>query len=302
MDRLDAMQVLVAVVDAGSLSAGSRKLNAPVQSVSRKVADLERLLGTRLLIRTSRNVRLTDAGRDYVDEARHIVERVQDAELRASGEYKRPSGKLRITATNDLGRRVVLPLACEFLREHPEIAIDSIIANRFVDLLEEHVDVAVRIGRLPDSALFATKVGAVRPVVCASPEYLERRGLPVTRDNLLEHDLIEFLGVSWGAADAGPMPPERSIRFHTNDATAARIAAVEGLGIARLPDYMIRAELTSGELVEILDDYAPEPFPVHLIYMKQGLLPLKVRAFVDWMAPRLRNELAKLCGSLPNKS
>src|SRR5262245_29704533 len=154
------MQVLLAVVDAGSLSAGSRKLNAPLPSVSRKVAELERHLGTRLLIRTSRNVQLTDAGRDYIEVVRQVVGQIRDAELRASGEYEVPRGELRITVPDDFGRNVVLPLAYEFLGEHPDITLDILTANRFVDLVEEQVDIGIRVGRLADSSLYAAKVGS----------------------------------------------------------------------------------------------------------------------------------------------
>jgi DNA-binding transcriptional LysR family regulator len=304
MDRLDAMQVLLAVVDEGSLSAGSRKLNAPLPSVSRKVAELERHLGTRLLIRTSRNVQLTDAGRDYVDAARQIVAQIRDAELRASGEYEVPRGELRITVTMELGRSIVLPLAYAFLREHDEIALSVFAANRYVDLTEEHVDVGVRIGELSDSSLMAVKVGKIRAVTCASPDYLERRGRPTSPEDLADHDAVTFGNLSLGWQSdrwelAFPGGTSRDVqpktRVYANDASAACAAAVQGFGITRLPNYLIAEELRSGDLVEILPErYAPAP--VHLIYMKQGLLPLKVRAFIDWMTPRLRKALKECDG------
>src|SRR5262245_11750244 len=179
MDRLDAMQVFLAVVDAGSISAGSRKLRSPLPSVSRKVAELERHLGTRLLIRTSRNVQLTDAGREYVEAARHIVEQLAVAEQRASGEYQAPRGELTVAATLQWGQTVVAPLAYEFLKNYPEITLDLRLADRLVDLVEEKIDVAVRIGRMQDSSLMAMKVGDARYMTCASPDYLERKGRPV---------------------------------------------------------------------------------------------------------------------------
>ena len=304
MDRLDAMQVLLAVVDEGSLSAGSRKLNAPLPSVSRKVAELERHLGTRLLIRTSRNVQLTDAGRDYVDAARQIVAQIKDAELRASGEYEVPRGELRVTVTMELGRSIVLPLAYEFLREHDEIMLSVFVANRYVDLTEEHLDVGVRIGELRDSSLMAVKVGKIRAVTCASPEYLERKGRPSSPDDLADHDAVMFgnLSLAWESDRwelAFPGGASRDVqaktRVYANDASAACAAAVQGFGITRLPNYLIAEELRSGTLVEIFPErYAPAP--VHLIYMKQGLLPLKVRAFIDWMTPRLRKALKECDG------
>jgi DNA-binding transcriptional LysR family regulator len=292
MDRLDAMQVLLAVVDAGSLSAGSRKLNAPLPSVSRKVAELERHLGTRLLIRTSRNIQLTDAGRDYIEAVRRIVGQIKDAESRASGEYEVPRGELRITVSTAFGHSIALPLAFEFLREHPDITLDVLSANRNVDLVEEGIDVGIRIGHLTDSSLYAVKIGAIRLLTCASPEYLERKGHPASPDDLRDHDGVQFGNMVW-TFPGNDMVREGhpQIRVHATDVTAACKATVQGLGITRVPNFMITDELRSGELIEILEGYAPDPFPVHMIYVKQGLLPLKVRAFVDWMAPRLRQAL-----------
>jgi len=294
MDRLDAMQVLLAVVDEGSLSAGSRKLRAPLPSVSRKVAELERHLGTRLLIRTSRNIQLTDAGRDYVDAVRQIVGEIKQAELRASGEYEVPRGELRITVTLEFGRLLVLPLAYEFLREHPEIKLDVVSANHFLDLVEQHIDVGIRIGPLADSSLVAVKVGEIRNVTCASPEYLASKGTPMTPDDLEGHDAVQFGRLVLGWAEPGSDTTHEvglNVRVQTSDVSAACRATIQGLGIARLPSYMIINDLRSGALVEILKEYAPRPYPVHIVYVKQGLLPLKTRAFVDWMTPRLRQAL-----------
>jgi len=294
MDRLDAMQVLLTVVDEGSLSAGSRKLNAPLPSVSRKVAELERLLGTRLLIRTSRNIQLTDAGRDYVGAARQIIAQIKDAESRAAGEYEVPRGQLRITVTTAFGHSIALPIAYEFLREHPEITLEVLSVNRTVDLIEEHVDVGIRIGDLADSSLVAVKVGEIRNVTCASPEYLERCGTPIRPEDLDGCDGVQFgtLSLSWADPESDTVREGRlNIRVVTTDVQAACAAAVQGLGVVRLPNFMIPRELKSGALVEILADYAPKPFPVHLVYVKQGMLPLKVRAFLDWMTPRLRQAL-----------
>jgi DNA-binding transcriptional LysR family regulator len=296
MDRLEAMQVLLTVVDQGSLSAGSRKLHAPLPSVSRRVAELERHLGTHLLIRTSRKVQLTDAGRDYVEAARQIVAQIQDAERRASGEYQVPRGELRITVADEFGRRIVLPLVYEFLNEQPEISLDVITANRFVDLVEERVDIGVRIGQLPDGFLQAVKVGSVRLLACASPRYLERKGTPQTPKDLLGHDGVQLANFprSWifGSATVPEAEPPR--RVHASDATGACDAAIQGLGVTRLPNFIVNENLKSGALVEILKDYESEPLPVQIIFVKQGPLPLKVRAFVDWMTPRLRQRLAAL--------
>jgi len=298
MDRLDAMQVLLAVVDAGSLSAGSRKLNAPLPSVSRKVADLERHLGTQLLIRTSRNIQLTDPGRDYVDAARQIVAQLKEAELRASGEYDAPRGELTVTMPLAFGRQTVLPLALEFMDEHPEVTLNFLSVDRVVHLVEEHVDVAVRLGALSDSSLFAIKVGEFRLVTCASPDYLARKGCPTSPEELVSHDATVFGALeetSWiYERDGHKIRATPNIRIRDNTNPGAVAAAVHGIGISRAPTYQILDELRSGALVTILDDYDRRIFPVHLVYARQGLLPLKVRTFLDWMTPRLRQALRGL--------
>jgi DNA-binding transcriptional LysR family regulator len=290
------MQVLLAVVDAGSISAGSRKLNAPLPSVSRKIAELERHLGTRLLIRTSRNVQLTDAGRDYIEVVRQVVGQINDAELRASGEYQVPRGELRITVPDEFGRRIALPLVYEFLSGHAEITLDIITANHFIDLVKERVDVGIRIGPLADSSLCSVKVGTTSILTCASPEYLARRGRPRTPAELLGHDGVQIghFARAWIFGSASVPEAEPARRVHANDATDACNAAIWGLGIIRLPNFIVDEHLRSGALVQILEDYQAEPFPIHIMYMKQGLLPLKVRAFVDWIAPRLRKKLHEL--------
>ena len=298
MDRLDAMQVLLAVVDAGSLSAGSRMLNAPLPSVSRKVAELERHLGTRLLIRTSRNFQLTDAGRDYVDAARTIIAQIRDAELRASGEYEVPRGTLSITVPMAFGRQRVLPLAYEFLCAHPEIALNVLSIDRIVHLVDEHVDVGFRIGRLADSALHAVKLGEFRLLTCASPAYLARMGAPYTPEDLANHDGVVAMPLSDTAWDyqsgSRKVRARPRARVAVNTSANAVGAAVHGIGIIRVPSYQVANELRSGSLVTILDGHDGRTFPIHIVYVRQGLLPLKVRVFIDWMTPRLRKALQEL--------
>lgn len=305
MDRFDAMQVLLAVVDAGSLSAGSRKLNAPLPSVSRKVAELERHLGTRLLVRTSRNIQLTDAGRDYVDAARQIMAQVQDAELRASGEYETPRGVLTITVPIGFGHDHVLPLAYDFLREHPEITLNALSLDRVVNLVDEHVDVGIRLGELADSSLHAVKVGEFGFVTCASPDYLARKGFPLQPDDLARHDGVIFGQITqpgWVYLHEGRrLEGKPGIRVRANTATASVTAALHGGGVIRAPRYQVARELQSGALVALLDTYEGQSFPVHLVYARQGLLPLKVRVFVDWMAPRLKRALKELAAPVPAK-
>lgn len=305
MDRFDAMEVLLAVVDAGSLSAGSRKLKAPLPSVSRKVAELERHLGTRLLVRTSRNIQLTDAGRDYVDAARQIMALIDDAELRAAGEYEAPRGVLTITAPIAFGHDHVLPLAYDFLSEHPEIRLNLLCLDRVVSLVDEHVDVGIRLGALADGSLQAIKVGEFSFVTCATPDYLSRKGHPSRPADLAGHDGVVFGQITepgWVYEHEGRRLEARpNIRVRANTAMAAVAAALRGVGIIRAPRYQVARELQSGALVSILDAYESRSFPVHLIYVRQGLLPLKVRVFIDWMAPRLRRALKDLAAPWPRE-
>ncbi len=291
MDRLDAMRVILAVVDAGSLSAGSRKLGAPLPSVSRKVAELERFLGTNLLVRTSRNIQLTDAGRDYVDAARRIIADLEETERRASGEYQVPRGELTITMPIEFGARHVMPIALSFVEEYPEVRLNLITSDRLVHLVDEHVDVAVRLGHLTDSALFAVKVGEFRLMTCASPLYLEQRGKPEGPRDLLNHDGVMFGSASmfWGyRVDGDDMVCSPRPRVTVNSAAGNLAAAISGAGIARLFDYQSSEHIASGALVNILPDQDSEPRPIHIVYPRQGLLPLKVRTFIDWASPRLR--------------
>jgi len=303
MDRFDAMQVLLAVVDAGSLSAGSRKLNAPLPSVSRKVAELERHLGTRLLVRTSRNIQLTDAGRDYVDAARQIIAQIENAELRASGEYETPRGVLTITLPIAFGHDHVLPLAYDFLCEHPEITLNVLSLDRVVNLIEEHVDIGIRLGELADSSLYAVRAGDFSFVTCASPEYLARRGRPSSPEHLADHDGVIFGQITepgWVYQHkGGRLEGKPNIRVCANTSAATVTAAVRGVGIIRAPLYQVARELQSGTLLTLFDEYESQSFPVHLVYLRQGPLPLKVRVFIDWMAPRLKRSLKDIAASKP---
>ena len=291
MDRFDAMRVLLAVADQGSLSAASRVLNVPLASVSRNVADLERRLGANLVIRTSRNVQLTDAGRDYVDAARKIVADLNEAERRASGEYQMPRGTLTITMPVEFGRRYVLPIALEFVAEHPDVSLNLLSLDRTVHLVSEQVDIAIRLGELADSSLFAVKTGQFRLLTCASPSYLEQHGVVEHPSNLTDHDGIMFNNRTFFWTfdiDGRPIEALPRNRVEVNTAANCVAAAVAGVGIARLFDYQIPDELASGDLVPILNGYSDAPKPIHIVYPRQGLLALKVRSFIDWFLPRLR--------------
>lgn len=301
MDRFDAMTVLLAVTDAGSLSAGARRLGMPLATVSRKVSELEAHLHTRLLNRGSRRLELTDAGQSYVAACRRILEDVIEAERAASGEYRAPRGELVISAPIVFGRLHVLPIIAAFLKAYPDIDIHLTLADRVVNLLEEHVDVALRIGALPDSSLVATRVGAIRRVVCASPGYLQTRGTPTVPQDLEAHDCITFAGLmsplSWTFRSDGE---QQAIPIHSrlvvNTAEAAIDMAIAGLGITRVLSYQIAASLADGTIKILLAPFEPPPLPVSLVYTGSGLLPLKLRAFLDFATPRLKAVLAERDG------
>jgi DNA-binding transcriptional LysR family regulator len=297
MDRLESMATLVAAVDAGSLSAASRQLRVPLATVSRRVSDLEAHLGTRLVNRTSRRLTLTDAGRSYVATCRRILEEIGEAERAASGEYSAPRGSLIVTAPIVFGRLHVLPVAIAFLAAYPQIDIRLALADRIVSLNEDHVDVAVRIGELPDSSLVAIRVGAIGRVVCASPAYVAQRGLPKEPGNLTTHDCVSFGGQT--ASDVWTFATAKSTvsvpvhsRLVVNTAEAAIDAAVAGVGVTRVLSYQAAGAVAAGTLVLALRDYEPEPVPVSLVHVGQGPVPLKLRAFLDFAAPRLKDRLA----------
>ncbi|MBA2127384.1 LysR family transcriptional regulator [Hyphomicrobium methylovorum] len=297
MDRFEAMSVLVAVVEEGSLSAGARKLGTPLATVSRKVSDLEEHLGTKLLIRTSRRVALTDAGRGYLEASKRILEQVGEAERIATGEYSEPRGQLSITAPVVFGRLHVLPIAADFLIAHPKIDLRMYMIDRNVSLIDEHLDVGVRLGHLEDSALIAVRVGTVRRVICASPSYIAHAGMPKVPEDIQNHDGITLQGFSTSPGwryrgDNDELTAEPRTRVSVNTVEAAIDAASQGLGVVRVLSYQVVEEIKSGALVPLLEAYAPEPIPVQLVYPGKGMLPVKVRAFLDWMTPRLRARLA----------
>jgi len=291
------MSVFAAIVDGGSLSAAGRRLNVPLATVSRKLADLEAHLKTRLITRSTRKLVLTDAGRDYLDACRQILEQVDEAERAAAGAYANVKGQLVVAAPIVFGRLHVVPVAAEFLEAHPEVDIRLRLGDRNVNLIEEHVDVALRIGALPDSNLVATQLGTIRRVVCASPTYLERFGIPRSLGELAAHRCITFDGLdaasSWvfAAADGQKHQARVHSRMTVSTADAAIEAAIVGLGLTRVLSYQVAHTLRDGHLVCVLVDQESPAAPVSLIYPGQGRLPMKTRAFIDFAAGRLRDRL-----------
>ena len=299
MDRFDAIRTLLAAVDGGSLSAASRKLGVPLPTVSRQVSELEARLRTQLVIRTNRKLLLTDAGSAFVAAGRRVLEELEEAERAAAGEYRIPRGDLLVTAPIMFGKLHVTPVVLAFLAAYPEVHVRVVLFDHVIDLVENHVDVAVRIGHLPDSGLVAARIGEIHWVICASPAYLSTRGTPVAPDDLAQHDCIGFEGLqmvrTWpfGRGTNAKTVAIRP-RFAANTADAIIEAATAGIGIARLTSYQAAGAIRDGRLVSLLRGYGPEPLPVHLVHTGPPLVPLKMRAFLDFASPRLRASLADI--------
>ena len=299
MDRIETMGLFVAIADAGSLAGAARRLRLPVQSVSRKLQALEDHLGARLLTRTTRRLALTEEGRHYVDACRRILADVEEAERGVAGRHDEPRGALAVTAPVVFGRLHVLPALMAFLGAFRGVQARLVLVDRVVDLVEEGIDVAVRIGALPDSSLIALRVGVLRRVICASPAYLADRGVPARPQDLADHDCITFAGISstdrWHFRDEGRelSVPVRS-RLVVTTAEAAVDAAVAGLGVVRLLSYQVAAAIAEGRLRLILQPFDPSEVPVHLVSVETRFAPARVRAFLDFAAPRLRARLQAL--------
>lgn len=291
------MAMLLSAVDKGSLSAAARERQVPVTTLTRRITDLEEHLGTRLLTRTTRKLKLTDAGAAYIASARRILEQVHEQEREATGEFTAARGGLVVATPVQLGRLHVQPIIIEFLAAFPEITVNLLQSDRNVDLVDAHADVAIRVGDLADSALIATKVGSLRPMVCASPTYLARYGMPQDPESLVRHACIVF--------NHPTLSPWRFRVPHTSKlitvAPAPRLmvgapdaavdAACEGLGITFLLEHDVAAAIGSGKLKVILTDFEMDPVPVHILHVSRNLMPLKLRRFIEFAAPKLRSSL-----------
>lgn len=296
MDRFDSMSVVVNVAEAGSLSAASRKLGVPIPTISRKLSDLEAHLNVQLFQRSSRHMSLTEAGRSYVEACRRIIEQVEDAEREALGEYRRPTGDLTVTSPWGIGHLHLLPLACEFLSVYPDIALRLLLSDRVLSPVENNIDVGIRIGPLPDSSMVATRIGSIRVVACASPDYLADRGTPLSIDDISDHNCITIDDMAaprvWKfAKDGVEITTPIGSRLTVNTSEAAVKAAILGAGVARVMSYKMEAERRAGSLVVILEAFEKDPLPVHILYTERKPMPLKLRVFLNWLTPRLKARL-----------
>ncbi|MFS2179486.1 LysR family transcriptional regulator [Rhizobium pisi] len=302
MDRLEAMTILLAAVDTGSLSGASRQLGLPLATVSRRVSELEEHLKVRLLLRGSRKLTVTDAGRSYIASCRRLLDDIAEVERSAAGEYLTPRGELTISVSQIMGRVHVMPVVEEFLQAYPDIRMRVLLNDRRVDLVEDDVDVALRVGELADSSMIALRVGYFRRMLCASPAYLEIHGLPKKPSDLASHRCVAYdraiipgtVGSNWefGSGETLEIVPI-AYRLLVNSVEAAASAAVAGAGLVRMPSYLASQFLEAGLLVMLLEEYEPPLDPVNLIYPNQRKLPLKLRAFLDFSLPRLRERICE---------
>ncbi|MCB1441451.1 MAG: LysR family transcriptional regulator [Methyloceanibacter sp.] len=301
MDRLAAIRVFVAVADAGSLSAAGQRLGMPLTTVSRHLKALEEAVSVRLLTRTTRRLALTEPGRAYLDTCRRVLDELGTAERHLAGEKAEPHGQLALTAPILFGRLHVRPVVSAYLEAHPQMSVRMVLVNRVVNLVEEGLDLSIRIGRLPDSSMRATTLGSVRQICCASPRYLKCAGVPPEPKDLLDHQCITFTSFSqpdrWvfpgGEAQGRRKAQNVAVepRLVVNTAEAAIDAAKDGLGIVRVLSYQAQAALKDGSLRRVLEAFEPEPIPVSLVHREDRLPQAKVQTFSELAVPRLRKAL-----------
>lgn len=297
MDRLQAMTAFVTVVDCGGFASAARKLEMSPPVVTRAVAELEDRLGLRLLTRTTRVVRVTEAGARFADDCRRILAEIDAAEEAASGTHAAARGTLVLTAPVLFGHLYVMPLLVDYLRQCPEVDAQCLFLDRIVNLDEEGVDVAVRIGELPDSSLQAIKVGRVRRVLVASPSYLQAHGSPVSPAGLVQHTLISRGGASaevdWQfMVDGKIFTQHQHARLRTSSNDSAIAAAVAGFGITRLLSYQVAEHLRLGQLQILLESFETQALPIHVVHREGRRATQKVRGFIDLAVDRLRADPA----------
>ena len=290
MDRWQAMKIFVKVAETESFAAAARQLHISAPVVTRAIAALEEIIGTRLFIRTTRTVKLTEPGLRYLNDCRTILTSIEEAEAAAAGSYATPSGLLSIIASVLFGQKFVLPVITDYLDAWPTMRARSLFVDRQVNIIEEGIDVAVRIGHLPDSGLTATKVGTVRRVVCASPDYLEKYGTPLTPADLKNHRIASsasaWASPEWRFAGEQRVMVNAALQCNNNESSIATAKA--GWGLTRVLDYQIAPALREGELQIVLSDYELEPLPIHVVHTEGRHASAKVRTFVDLIVARLR--------------
>lgn len=293
MDKLEAMRVFVEVAECQSFVAASRKLDLSAPAVTRSIAQLEQALNVRLFNRTTRHVRLTDSGARFFEDAKRILEDVEQAVATVSGSYAEPKGVLTVTAPVLFGQKHVMPVVTEYLQKNPSVTVKALFHDRVSNILDEGLDVAVRIGDLKDSSIYAIQVGWVQRVVCASPDYLQRSGIPRHPADLKDHEIIQASTVepttTWRfESKSGKETIKISPRLHCNQNGAAISAARQGHGITRVMSYQVGEELKNGSLERVLSGYETKPLPVSIIHLEGRRANAKIRSFIDLAVARLR--------------
>lgn len=291
MDRVAAMTTFVKVVEAGSLSAAARSLDISLPSVSRQLDGLEEHLGTRLLVRTTRHLTLTEGGRTYYEQAKRILAAIEEAEITLSAQHATPSGRLIVSSTVLFGRLHLAPLLPVFMARYPKLTVDLLLLDRVVNLIEEGIDVAIRPGPLEDSTLIARKLGAFRRVVCAAPSYIEGRGEPKHPRDLENHDCIVFTlldsAQEWSfRTEGGDIKVPVGGRLRTNSHDATIMAALGGAGLVLAPFWMIRDDISRGRLIPVLQGFEAPATEVHALFAHLHLMSSKVRVFTDFLVER----------------
>ena len=292
MDRVQSLELFVAVAEAESFAGGARATGLSAPSATRGVNALEDRLGVRLFTRTTRRVKLTDVGKTYLEDVRHILAQLSAADDTAVGATVNPVGQLRLTCSTEFGRVYVAPIITEFLDRHPDMIAEVVMVDRIVDMVEEGFDVAVRIGQLPSSGLSAVRVGQVRRMVCGSPGYFERFGVPHSPAELTEHQVISNapsgLATEWRFGSDLDQVVRIKPRLTLSSVAASIAVAQQGWGLVRVLSYQIGPDLADGRLKSVLDAFEPDPLPIHLVHVEGRRAPAKVRSFVEFAKARLR--------------
>ncbi|MDB5999184.1 MAG: LysR family transcriptional regulator [Rhizobacter sp.] len=295
MDRVHLIGVFVAVVDTGGFAGAARKLGLSPPAVTRAINELEANLGVRLLMRTTRVVRVTDAGTRYAEDCRRILAEIEEADRSVTGLHSEPRGRVSVTAPVLFGARFVMPIVTSFLTRYPDTSASCLFLDRIVNMMDEGIDVGVRIGELPDSSLQAVRVGGVRRVICASPGYLAQHGRPESPGELAQHTLIATNAISpgteWRLMDKGkPLTVKLAPRMSTTTNDSALAAAVAGFGVARLLSYQVADAIRAGSLEIVLEAFEPAVLPIHVLHREGRYASQKVRAFLDLAIDALRSD------------
>jgi DNA-binding transcriptional LysR family regulator len=297
MDKFNLISIFIAVVDTNGFAAAARKLNISPPAVTRAINELELQLHVRLLTRTTRKVRVTDAGARYVEDCRRIIAELSEADESVGGSHGAPRGRLVVTAPVLFGSKFVTPIVAEYLQTYPEVSASCLFLDRIVNMMDEGIDVAIRIGELPDSSMQSIRVGQVRRVICAAPGYLKQGGIPRKPDDLQNHFIISANSTNsspeWTLMEDGVARVIRlQSRFATSTNDSAITAAVGGFGLTRLLSYQIAEFMRAGQLKTVLSQYEPPALPIHVVHREGRHASKKARAFIDLAVDRLRADKA----------